>query len=121
MQKPFDASLARKSCHAFGRIDVHRLERVSAALYVQADGVYHGECTIDGRDDRLILIDIAMDGPQLRAGIREEHSGSVGVPRGDANGETGIMQVAHDAAAEKPGPPNTVTKCAGIARPYPSP
>jgi hypothetical protein len=26
------------------------------------------------------------------------------VPRGDANGETGIVQMAHDAAAEKPGP-----------------
>src|SRR5438477_3484131 len=101
MQKPFDASLTRKSCHAFGCIDVHRLERVSAARYVQADGVYHGECTIDGHDD---LVDIAMDGPQLRAGIRERHDGSVGVPRGDANGETGIVQVAHDAADEKPGP-----------------
>src|SRR5436190_3286152 len=53
MQKPFDASLARKSCHAFGRIDVHRLERVSAALYVQADSVYHGESTLDGCGDRL--------------------------------------------------------------------
>src|SRR5438045_8864519 len=83
MQKPFDASLTRKSCHAFGCIDVHRLERVSAALYVQADSVYHGESTLDGCDDRLILIDIAVDGLQLRAGIRERHDGSVGVPRGD--------------------------------------
>src|SRR5437868_15526319 len=101
MQKPFGASLARKSCPKFGRIDVHRLERDSAALYVETDGVYPGECTLDGCGDRLILVDSAMDGLQLRAGIRENHSGSVGVPRGDANGETGIVEVAHDAATQK--------------------
>src|SRR5437660_99366 len=89
MQKPFDASLARKSCHAFGRIDVHRLERVSASLYVQADSVYHGECTLDGCGDRLILIDIAMDRLELVAGIREKHNGSVWAPRGHGNVQTG--------------------------------
>jgi hypothetical protein len=31
------------------------------------------------------------------------------MPRGDPNGEIGIVQVADNAAAEKPVPPNTVT------------
>src|SRR5438477_12996489 len=117
MQKPFDASLTRKSCHAFGCIDVHRLERVSAARYVQADGVYHGECTIDGHDD---LVDIAMDGPQLRAGIRERHDGSVGVPRAMRTAKLASCRWRTMRRPRNPVPPNTVTNCAGIARPYPS-
>src|SRR5438045_9625827 len=87
MQKPFDASFTRKSCHAFGCIDVHRLERVSTALYVKADSVYHGECTADGCDDRLILIDMAMDREHVRVGLRERHEGSGRVWRGEGVGE----------------------------------
>jgi hypothetical protein len=44
-----------------------------------------------------------MDRLQSRAGVREKPHNSVWVPRGDANGETGIVEVAHDAATQKPG------------------
>jgi len=62
-----------------------------------------------------------MDRPQLRAGIRERHDGSVGVPRGDANGKLASCRWRTIRRPRNPVPPNTVTNCEGIARPYSSP
>jgi hypothetical protein len=90
---------------AFGCSDVHGLKRGSFAFHVKADGVHDCEYTVDYRGDRSIVIDVAVDRCDLGTRRGNNRETAVGVPRGDPNGKTGVVQVSNDPPAEKSGTP----------------
>src|SRR4051812_32139626 len=84
---------------------MHGLKRAFAPFHVKADGV-HGRpyAAAHGRD-RSIIIDVTVDRLNPQTGAGEYRETSVGVPRGNPNGETGVVQVRNNAPAEKSGSP----------------
>ena len=82
---------------------MYGLKGVSSALDIKADGIHDGGYAPDGCSDRAILIDVAMDRLDPRDSTRKNRRDPVGMPRGDPNGKTGVMQVTNDASTEKSG------------------
>ena len=96
MEELFRAALAREYSHAFGRADMHGLKGICPAFHIKANGVHHSEHTADSGCDRRIILDIAVDRLDPRASGGEYRKAPVGMPRGDPNDETGLVQVAND-------------------------
>jgi hypothetical protein len=103
MHERFHTGPARKHRDAPSGFDVDRLKCALFAFEVEADRIHDCPGTADSTRHCCTIIYVGRE--RLDAGniAGKQRTVSVGMPRGDANREISILQMADNAAAEKSG------------------
>ena len=102
MHEPRHTRFRRRPSHSRGRFDMHRPERVLAALDIQADG-HDRVGTSDRGGDRALFVDVGTDRCDAGLAIGRQRSTALGMARRDPNRKPGLPQPTDDAAPEKAG------------------
>src|SRR5216683_6940832 len=99
MHKPPNPCLPRSSCDLAGRFHVHRVKRITSVLNVETDRVDNAVGT--GNGGRHGAFVMCVGGDLFDAIVL----GPPTMPRDHAHPGAGLAQMAHDATANKAGPP----------------
>ena len=76
---------------------------VLSVFGIEADGFHDRPGAVDGTPHRAFVIDIGGDGFDATDRAGKQQTAAIVTSRGDPNDETGIAQVADNAATEKAG------------------
>jgi hypothetical protein len=82
---------------------VDRLKCATSILDIKTEGVDDRPGTADGSRHRSIVVGVRTNSFDVRNVAGKQQAAPFRMPRGDPNGEIGIVQVVDNAAAEKAG------------------
>jgi len=103
MDETFRTRLSREPRNASGGTDMDRAICVLSVFGIEADGIHDGPGAVGGTPHRAFVIDIGGDGFDATDRAGKQQMAAIVTSRGDPNDETGIAQVADNAATEKAG------------------
>jgi len=101
VNKPLDSGPTSLSGDPLGGLDMNGMKRLLSLLDVKADRIYCPVSAGKRVHDRMLVLNVGLDGLNLRIIQAKQPVRPIGMPRPDANAKFAGAQVPNDAAPKK--------------------